>query len=99
MLPLTLPSPPRGGEGQGEGGQSSVANYASSLFGRPQAGQLPAGLRLIRGDLENVAVLLRGGGPVPGLGGGARQPEAGLDVAGVLAEHAPPLVHRLVVLL
>src|SRR6266852_3008809 len=98
MLPLTLPSPPsrgRGlhvrlplpleGEGRGEGGQSSVANYASSLFGRPQAGELPAGLGLIRDDLENAEILLRGGGPVSGLGGGAGQAEPSLDVAGLLA--------------
>jgi hypothetical protein len=42
----------------------------------PKAGQLPSRLRLIRGDLENVAVLLRGPG------GGAGQAEPGLDVAG-----------------
>jgi len=64
-----------------------------------KAGQLPSRLRLIRGDLENVAVLLRGGCPVPGPGGGAGQAGPGLDVAGLLARHAPPLVHRLVVLL
>ena len=54
--------------------------------GAPQAGELAPGLRLVRHDLENAKVLLRGGGPVPGLGGGAGQAEARLDVAGVLAE-------------
>ena len=43
--------------------------------GAPQARQLASGLRLIRDDLENAEVLLRRGGPVPGLGGAARQAE------------------------
>jgi hypothetical protein len=30
------------------------------------------GLRLIRGDLQNAQILLRGLGPVPGLGGAPR---------------------------
>ena len=34
-----------------------------------KAGQLPSRLRLIRGDLENVAVLLRAGRPVPDVAG------------------------------
>ena len=67
--------------------------------GSTQAGQLPPGLGLIRHHLENAEVLLGGDGPVPGLGGSARQAEPGLDIPGILAEHAPPLVHRLVVLL
>jgi len=38
-----------------------------------QAGQLPAGPGQIRHDLQNAETLLRGGSPVPGLGGAARQ--------------------------
>src|SRR5690349_1808452 len=65
----------------------------------PEPTQLPPSLRLIRRDLEDAQVLLRGGGPVPGLDGGAGQAEPGLEVARILAEHHAPLVHRLVVLL
>ena len=67
--------------------------------GAPQAGQLPPGLGLIGHNLENAEVLLRGGGPVSGLGRGARQAEPGFEIARILAEHALPLVLRLIVLL
>jgi hypothetical protein len=70
------------------------ANYWD---GRPRrAGSRRAS---VRNDLENPQVLLGGRGPVPGLGGAARQAEPRFDVAGILAEHALPLVHRLLVLL
>ena len=60
--------------------------HAELAIWTAEPGQLPPGLGLIRRDLEDAEVLLRGGGPVPGLGGGAGQTEARLDIAEVLAE-------------
>jgi hypothetical protein len=50
--------------------------------GSTQASQLPSRLGLIRDELENARVLLRGNGPVPGRSGAAHQAEPGLESAG-----------------